>query len=427
MRKAATALVYAWIAVCLVALGYVHATFIGGYSLIGTSRFAWLLAYGLLLAVAIYASGIPDVPRNLATAGVSAVGAATASAVGMSLIQLVVGSQLLPRYVVFWGAVSTVPVGMAAAALSRGVWRRDQDRDRILLLAGPSEAAALAKDLQMAPEKPAVVVASGTAAEPLFDLVEEHRANLVVMDRARAADDRVVEQVARLHERGLRVRTLSLFYEEWLGKLPVSELERVSLMFDIGEVHRARYARGRRAFDVFAALLGVVPLVVLTPLVIAGNLIGNRGSLLHIQERIGRGGVPFRILKFRTMRPGSDSQAWATAHDSRVTPFGRLLRASHLDELPQVVNILRGHLSLVGPRPEQPAYVLKLRTQIPFYDLRHVVRPGLTGWAQVKFGYSGDEQGALEKLQYDFFYLRHQGVWLDLRTLFRTARSVLGS
>jgi len=109
-----------------------------------------------------------------------------------------------------------------------------------------------------------------------------------------------------------------------------------------------------------------------------------------------------------------------------VTPFGRLLRRTHVDELPQVVNILKGDLSVVGPRPEQPRYVEELRDKLPFYNLRHLVRPGLTGWAQVKYGYAGDEQDALEKLQYEFFYLEHQDANFDLRIVLRTFRSTLG-
>ena len=131
----------------------------------------------------------------------------------------------------------------------------------------------------------------------------------------------------------------------------------------------------------------------------------------------------FTILKFRTMEAGPHSD-WTNSGDDRITPFGRILRRTHLDELPQAINILRGDLSIVGPRPEQPQYVEELTDKIPFYDLRHVVRPGLTGWAQVKFGYAGDERDALEKLQYDFFYLQRQTLGLDVRIVARTVRDV---
>jgi lipopolysaccharide/colanic/teichoic acid biosynthesis glycosyltransferase len=149
--------------------------------------------------------------------------------------------------------------------------------------------------------------------------------------------------------------------------------------------------------------------------------------LLFRQVRVGKEGVPFTILKFRTMRSdATDDGTWTAPDDHRITPFGRFLRRSHVDELPQAWNILRGELSIVGPRPEQPRYVEELTDKLPFYSLRHLVRPGLTGWAQVKYGYAGDHQDALEKLQYEFFYLRHQGLALDARVLLRTLRSMTG-
>ena len=123
---------------------------------------------------------------------------------------------------------------------------------------------------------------------------------------------------------------------------------------------------------------------------------------------------------------GDDTATWTVDDDDRITAFGRFLRQSHLDELPQMVNILRGELSIVGPRPEQTAYVEELRTKIPFYDERHIVRPGLTGWAQVKQGYAATEGDALEKLQYDFHYLRRQSIAFDLRIVGRTVREIVG-
>jgi lipopolysaccharide/colanic/teichoic acid biosynthesis glycosyltransferase len=300
------------------------------------------------------------------------------------------------------------------------------------------ELVHLVDDLARSPEVPAVLVSHLTAAEaasaevdkPLVQRVVADGASVVVLDRGAMDDQRVVEQAAALHEAGIRIRTLVQFYEEWLGKLPLSELERASLLFDIGEVHQARYGRVKRLVDVAAGLAGLVVLVVLTPVVAVGDLVANRGPLLYRQERVGRDGHRFQILKFRTMRPtGPDviDASWTSVDDPRVTAFGRFLRATHLDELPQVVNILRGELSVVGPRPEQPRYVTELSTTVPLYGMRHLVRPGLTGWAQVKYGYAGDQRDAREKLQYDFFYLRHQSVRLDVRIIGRTIRSVVGS
>jgi lipopolysaccharide/colanic/teichoic acid biosynthesis glycosyltransferase len=253
------------------------------------------------------------------------------------------------------------------------------------------------------------------------------RATIVVLDRAAQADETVVAQAAALHEAGVRVRSLTLFYEEWLGKLPVAELERLSLMFDIAELHRARYARLTRLFDLVLGLAGSLLLLVVLPFVVVGNALANRGPIFYRQPRVGRSGKPFSILKFRTMRPEGPQpfNEWTTEDDPRITRFGQLLRRTHVDELPQVLNVLRRDLAMVGPRPEQPHYVDELITKIPFYNLRHLVRPGITGWAQIKYGYADNESDALEKLQYEFFYLRHQSLSLDARIILRTLQHVL--
>ncbi|MET1050754.1 MAG: sugar transferase, partial [Acidimicrobiales bacterium] len=183
----------------------------------------------------------------------------------------------------------------------------------------------------------------------------------------------------------------------------------------------------KRIVDVVLGAIGTIALVLVVPFILIANLSGNRGPLLYRQTRVGKAGKEFRILKFRTMHAdGEQGGAWTGEDDPRITRFGGVLRRSHLDELPQVVNILRGELSIVGPRPEQPHYVDELNEKLPFYSMRHLVRPGLTGWAQIKYGYAGDERDALEKLQYEFFYLRRQSLSLDLRIVGRTVRSVLG-
>jgi lipopolysaccharide/colanic/teichoic acid biosynthesis glycosyltransferase len=333
-----------------------------------------------------------------------------------------------------------LPVWYAACSvLAAGGRTRAEGRDRVVVVAPAAEVEALRHELDGNPEQPASVVAElrvgdaspdGPRTKPLVEAVAAAGGRVLVLDRAAQAEPTIVAQAATLHEAGVRVRTLSLFYDEWLGKLPISELERVSLMFDIGEVHRIRYTRVKRVVDVALALAGFVPLVLLTPVVLVGNLLANRGPLLYRQDRVGKGGSTFAILKFRTMTPrrsGELVDEWTAKDDPRITPFGRFLRATHLDELPQVLNILRGDLSVVGPRPEQPGYVTELSEKLPFYPLRHLVRPGLTGWAQVKYGYAGSQADALEKLQYEFWYLRHQDVRTDLRIVGRTVRSVLGS
>jgi len=306
----------------------------------------------------------------------------------------------------------------------------------VLIVADRGESGDLEAELQPAAERPSHLVEIMTidvarrtlhGAEPLVDEAVTERVTLLALSREAQEHPSVVEQAGVLHAGGVRVRSLVAFEEEWLGKLPVAELERTSLMFDISELHTQGYGRMKRLFDVLLAVPGLLVLLLAIPFVALGDLLANRGSLFFRQPRVGRDGRPFTIVKFRTMRAVGDGETageWTQEHDPRVTSFGRLLRRTHVDELPQMWNILRGDLSFVGPRPEQPHYVQELVTKIPFYNLRHLVRPGLTGWAQVKYGYAGDERDALEKLQYDFYYLRHQSLPFDGRILGRTVRSI---
>ena len=259
---------------------------------------------------------------------------------------------------------------------------------------------------------------------PLVQLLEANHANLLVLDREAQEREEIVAQAAELHSKGVRIRTLSLFYDVWLGKLPVSELERISLLFDINEIHRPTYARSKRFLDLVVALVGMLALALVVPIVAIVDLFGNRGPLFYSQPRVGKDGVLFTIHKFRTMPPADEPPTWTAVDDPRLGKVGRLLRRLHIDELPQMWNVLRRDLSIVGPRPEQPHYVETLTKSIPFYDVRHLVRPGITGWAQVNYDYGATDLDALEKLQYEFFYLRHQSVGLDLRIIGRTLRTV---
>ena len=404
------------------------------YDFSTSPRFGWSFALAALMALAAYSAGLPDAVRGRKSAVAAAVASTVLAALAFSVVQLLVGNDLLPRFVILGTGAVLAPVYVLCAALSADGRAHDAGRDRLLVVAGPDEVAELQDELDGQPERRAVIVGTLPACDaaatpgrrPLVELATASQATVVVLDRLAQQDDSVVAQAAALHEGGLRVRTLSLCFDQWLGKLPISELERVSLMFDIGEVHRTQYGRLKRVIDVAAGAAALVGLALVTPAVLAANRLGNKGPLFYRQPRVGKNGQRFEILKFRTMTDGPAPSTWTAQDDPRITSFGKWLRKSHLDELPQAVNILRGDLSIVGPRPEQPRYVDELTEKVPFYNLRHLVRPGLTGWAQVKYRYGANEADALEKLQYEFFYLRHQSLALDLRIIGRTLRSVIG-
>jgi lipopolysaccharide/colanic/teichoic acid biosynthesis glycosyltransferase len=412
----------------------VHALFIGDYPVSTEPRFAWILVLTALILVATYAVGVNDPVGSDGSHLLRAASAVGGSVVLVSVLQLVTAGPLVPRFVLGVTFVVLTPALALLASLSQRSLEHRSEQERVIALVGEEESERLKREMGRVPERPAYLCAVLDPLDalpypdnpvPLARLVEEHRATLIVLDRAAQALEEIVSQAAVLHGRGIRIRTLSLFYDEWLGRLPISELERIAILFDINEIHRPVYARMKRFLDVLIAIPGILALALAVPVVAVVDLFGNRGPLFYRQERVGKGGEPFTIIKFRTMTPHAGTSEWTTAHDPRLTPTGRLLRRLHVDELPQVWNVLRRDLSFVGPRPEQPRYVEQLSDKIPFYDVRHLVRPGITGWAQVKYGYGADELDALEKLQYEFYYLRHQSVVLDLRIIGRTLRSVV--
>lgn len=394
------------------------------YPVLGTSRAVWTVLFLGLILLGSYASGLPELPTSRQSAVTAAIGSVVVGLVGVSVVQLLLGSPLLPR--VLLGGVSLAFVPWALLC-----WHAESDRARwsavpALYVGNEQEYAELRSDLS-GELVPVDLVGRHHSTADLATLVAEHEVGMLILDMASLADPAVVAEVSEIHRSGVRVRTVSLFAEEFLGKVPLADLERMSLLFDIGELHRATYMRWKRMIDV---AFGVAAMTALAPIcagVAVGNMVGNRGSLFYRQPRIGKDGQEFEIVKFRTMRSNRFADTdWTAEDDPRITPFGSFLRRSHLDELPQAWNVLKGDLSIVGPRPEQPHYVEKLNEKIPFYDVRHLVRPGLTGWAQVNYPYGADEIDAREKLQYDLYYLRRQTPRLDIQILVRTVRAVIG-
>lgn len=404
------------------------------YDFTASTAFVPALVFSAFLLLAAYAMGLPDSAPTRRRAIKLGLAVPATAAIGISLVQLAAGVSLLPRFVVFTSCLVLAPFLVLCARIGSDVASVSRRGERVLVIGDVADVSPVALDLETRPELPATLVGIMTldearptrAGQPVLDAVAASQVTLIVLDTAAQNVPGVVRQVARLHRDGVRVRTLLDFYEEWLGKLPVTELERTSLFFDIAELHGRGYGNLKRMVDVAGAFVLAAFALAVAPFVVAANRVGNRGPLLFRQTRVGKDGVEFQILKFRSMIPDGGGARWTAVDDSRITGVGRFLRASHIDEFPQAWNVLRGDLSLVGPRPEQPRYVDELAGKLPFYSLRHVVRPGLSGWAQVKYGYAGDTADALEKLQYEFFYLRHQSLALDARIAVRTLRSIAG-
>jgi lipopolysaccharide/colanic/teichoic acid biosynthesis glycosyltransferase len=285
-----------------------------------------------------------------------------------------------------------------------------------------------------------------TARRPYLDIVGHHasesaatcdeltrevrmsRATVLILSDGAIRSPEVVEAATRVNLSGIRVRDLRSFYEQQFDKVAVCDLSLSWFLFDIAAIHKRRLyglvKQGIEAVVSFAVLAACVPLI---PLIALAIKLSSPGPLLFRQPRVGRDGEIFTLAKFRTMHPvgvGEHGQ-WAGASPDRIFAVGRFLRRVRLDELPQLVSVVRGRLSLVGPRPEQPEIAARLETAMRYYHARHAVRPGLTGWAQIHLGYAASDAGALAKLQYDLFYIKRQSLRLDLRIIASTARAII--
>ena len=260
-----------------------------------------------------------------------------------------------------------------------------------------------------------------------FDkILEEVRPDRVIVALAERRGRLPVGQLLDSRMRGIPVEDAVDAYERLTGKLAIEALTPSALIFspDFRE-SRVRLVL-RQAVSLLVAVLGLIVLAPLFGLIALAIRLDSRGPVLFVQDRVGLYGRRFRLLKFRTMRSASvHPSEWARDNGDRITRVGKWLRKIRLDELPQFVNVLRGEMNLVGPRPHPTTNVELFRDNIPYYWLRLRVRPGITGWAQVRYGYANDLQEETEKMRYDLFYIKHASLWLDLRILFATTKIVL--
>lgn len=260
------------------------------------------------------------------------------------------------------------------------------------------------------------------------DLVRENKVRKLVVALSERRGGYPVASLLDLRVRGCTVVEWPSFFEKISGRIAIDNLSPSYFIFQEGFGKSRLLLFSRRVVSLFAS---IVLLFLLSPILLVAALlikIDSPGPVFYRQERVGKGGKIFRIIKFRSMRQDAEGEGgprWATENDPRITRLGRILRISRLDEVPQVINVLKGDLNLVGPRPERPAFVEQLEKAIPYYSIRHTVRPGLTGWAQVEFAYCGTIEESKEKLQYDLFYIKNMSVKLDLLVLFKTVKIVL--
>lgn len=347
-------------------------------------------------------------------------------------------------------------MGFAAAYLVIGLllvrgllftaWRGSLVQQRVLIVGTGNEAHAIATDLKSRRLNSHSVVGFFPAGESVLpagdkrynifsrdtlieDIVEKNDVNqIIVAVKEQRGGNVPMDQLLTARIKGVPVMDLATFYEQTTGEVPVDSLKASFLVYGNGFVqHRTRTAM-KRAFDVVSSsiLLAVAsPIMLITMLAIK---LESNGPIIYRQERVGLGGKIFWCLKFRSMRTDAEKNGvavWASKNDPRVTRVGAFIRKTRIDELPQLFSVLKGEMSMVGPRPERPTFVAELKEKIPFYDVRHSVKPGVTGWAQVRYSYGASLEDALHKHQYDLYYVKNNSLFLDLLILFETVSVVL--
>ncbi|WP_164510863.1 exopolysaccharide biosynthesis polyprenyl glycosylphosphotransferase [Nonlabens xiamenensis] len=317
---------------------------------------------------------------------------------------------------------------------------------QIILVADASDASVVAQTLQAADPNYKIngFINTGPAMEPghrvgvknlsiseADQLLFDNTVNEVVVasNQVEGITNNLYKWLIEIVETGYGVREYTQVYEEMTDRVPVQYVGKdFYRYFPFARNNQNRlYMVYHRLFDIVVSSIGLMVCFIITPFVLLGNLFGNRGPLFYTQERVGKNRKLFKIIKFRSMVKEAEAAGaqFAVENDVRITSFGKFLRLTRLDEFPQFLNILKGEMSVIGPRPERLVFVEQLSEKIPFYETRHVIKPGLTGWAQVKTKYGVTDEDHLRKLQYDLFYIKKRSVYLDLRIIIKTLSTVI--
>lgn len=277
-------------------------------------------------------------------------------------------------------------------------------------------------------------ISDETVASILEDLIKQKKVKTLVLSPQAYKIPRIIEIFYRVFHLGITFFNLSDFYELVTNKIPLGSIDQIWFLQNLSENNKRAYEINRRFLDIiFSIIIGLI-ILPLSPFIIVAIKLDSRGPIFFRQRRIGKAGEIFTLIKFRNMiadspdgsAEGGTGPIWASTEDPRVTRVGKFLRKSRIDELPQIWNVLKGEMSFVGPRPERPEFHEKLKQEIPFYEERYLIKPGLTGWAQIKHRINGMSiADTFEKLQYDLYYIKNRSALLDLAILLKTVDKLL--
>jgi sugar transferase (PEP-CTERM system associated) len=337
-------------------------------------------------------------------------------------------------------------VGVSILAIVFVIWRSAYEwiiglsvfRERVYVLGSGAWARTVVETLRTRRDAGMEVV--NEEVEGAFSgQLEQYAADLRAFCKSKARIDRVivamedrrgsmpVRELLDLRLKGVVIEEASSLMERLSGKLPLQGLNPSTLIFTHGFNVKASQQIVRRLISITVSFIGLAICLPFIPFIILAVRLSSPGPIFFRQTRVGLRGRLFSVLKFRTMRQDAETQGavWATKNDLRVTSLGKFMRTTRLDEIPQLWNVLRGDMAFVGPRPERPEFVQWLTSEIPFYDLRHIIRPGITGWAQVRYQYGASLEETKRKLEYDLYYIKHLSVGLDLLIIFETVKTII--
>ncbi len=269
------------------------------------------------------------------------------------------------------------------------------------------------------------------SSEKLLKIIEEMNITDVIVSITGEMQGKTFQTLLDVQERGIEITRMSTLYEELFGRVPIHHLESDWIIRSFVDEARAGtfFEFGKRVIDLIGSIVGLAILACLLPFLALAILLDSGWPIFYSQERLGRGGREFKIIKFRTMQQDAEKEGKAQMtgeKDPRITRVGNFMRITRLDEIPQFWNVLRGEMSLVGPRAERAQWVRTFQDEIPFYRARLLVKPGLTGWAQINYGYAATVEDTAVKLEYDLFYIKHRSVAMDIVIILRTIGTVLG-
>ena len=369
-----------------------------------------------------------------------------ASALLLAAIYMIVPALILGRGVF---AISALLVGLAVVGWRLAfAWcaRRVGPRERLLLVGTNPAAVALARELHERREDLGVQIVGfidpdpARVGEPVINpgvigtiedipaIVRARAVDRVVVSLADARGRLPMDKLLEMKLAGVTFDHLASVYEEYVGKIAVENLRPSWLIFSAGFRKTRVLLVIKRLVDIAVAFIGLVLAAPILALLAIAVKLSSPGPVLYRQARVGQHGRIFHVYKLRSMRADAEAgtgAVWARRNDDRVTPIGRWMRRTRLDEIPQLWNVLAGNMSFVGPRPERPEFVRLLTERIPFYGQRHVVKPGLTGWAQVRYTYGASVEDTIEKLQYDLYYIKNLSIPFDLFIIFETVKTVI--